>query len=173
MKNFQFLVTLDDEQSNVIRELGLSGDAVLEDLHQLIFSSFGLEAGELASFYFTNDDWEQLDEIPMMAFDESTLLTMSQVKIEEVFNTHKKLLYVYDFFNMWTFYVELKSKGEKLKTGILNSIGILPSSAPNKDFSGSEIMEGYRNEGAFHSPDGDEDFNDDEDFEDSFNNEEY
>ncbi len=172
MENFQFLITLDDDKTHVIREIGIQGNQHLEDLHHLIFTSFGLHEGEMASFYFTNEDWEQLDEIPMMAFDEATLLTMSQLKIEDVFATHKKLLYVYDFFNMWTFYVELKEQGEGKKLGLINTIGLLPEVAPNKDFSGSELMEGYQTEGGFHSPDGDEDMLDEENYQD-FNDEEY
>ena len=170
MKNFIFLVTLDDEQSHVIREIGIAGSSHLEELHEQIVEAFGLNKGEMASFYFSNDEWEQLDEIPMMAFDENALLTMAQAKVADIFSTNNRLLYVYDFFNMWTFYIELKESGADKKLGVLNSIGILPAVAPNKNFGGNDpVMEGYMQEGQFHSPDGDMEF-DDEDF-DAYNDE--
>ena len=50
-----------------------------------------------------------------------------------------KLIYVYDFFNMWTFFVELASVESKSTEfsypQLLFSFGVLPESPPEKDFS--------------------------------------
>ena len=137
MENFTFLVTLDDDKSNVIREIGIESTKTLEDLHHLIVQSFGLQPGELASFYRTNEKWEQLDEIPLMALGdgENAPLPMNEITVGAYFTNNQRLLYVYDFLNMWTFYVEKKSQGRVLPTGLIHGIGVLPAEAPARFFT--------------------------------------
>ncbi|MFN4299341.1 MAG: IS1096 element passenger TnpR family protein [Thermaurantimonas sp.] len=171
MENFTFLVTLDDDKSDVIREIGIESNKTLEDLHHLIVSSFGLPPGELASFYRTNENWEQLDEIPLLPLGEgeNAPLPMREISVGAYFTNNNRLLYVYDFLNLWTFYVVKKSQGPALPVGLIHSIGVLPPEAPARFFTGESNKDkksSFDDDFAF-SNDEDE-FFDDEDFGEGF-----
>ena len=49
-------------------------------------------------------------ELPLLSIDDNT--TMENEKLDQIFKFSKRLIYVYDFLNMWTFYVELKESGK-------------------------------------------------------------
>ena len=69
--------------------------------------SFNFSADQMASFYTVDEEWNQINEISLMNFDESTD-SMDSILIANILNNQNtKLLYIYDFMNMWTFYVEL------------------------------------------------------------------
>ena len=51
-------------------------------------------------------------------------------------NVNDKLIYVYDFFKMWSFYVEVVDCNNELLTEpkVIMSIGDVPDEAPEKEF---------------------------------------
>ena len=127
-------VILDWEEEDVFRDLLVPSDTDLHKLHDAILKSFQLNSGEMASYYRSNDNWEQGDEIPMMAFDENQV-TMEHFLVEDIFDKEgNKLLYVYDFLSMWTFYVEAMALSEEEPQGIkVTQIqGNRPTEAPEK-----------------------------------------
>jgi hypothetical protein len=100
----------------------------------------------MASFYRTDHDWEQGEEIPLFEMSEdgssssmSTCITSDILKKEG-----DKLIYVYDFFSMWTFFVELaeitESSDENLPM-IALSFGNVPEEAPEKKFIGEGLAD--------------------------------
>ena len=117
-----------DHQEDIFRDIEIDAAVLLEDFHNSIVQSFGFEGNEMASFYTTNEQWEQLEEIPLFdtqGFDlDSDVVSledtpslepfnMASVQLQEVLNTHTpKILYVYDFLNMWSFFVELMEVAE-------------------------------------------------------------
>jgi hypothetical protein len=130
-----------DTKKDVIREIAIAKDLTLDDLHQTIVQAFGFDGMEMASFYHTNDDWLQGDEIPLFNMSEQIggLTQMADYKIEFIFNVvNKKMLYVYDFLNLWTFFVEYISDYDKTEDKstplLLFSLGELPDEAPEKEF---------------------------------------
>jgi hypothetical protein len=64
---------------------------------------------EVASFYTCDETWNQEDEISL--FDTGDVIgeqkNMSLHTIRAVRRENTKIIYVYDFINMWTFLVEL------------------------------------------------------------------
>ena len=73
-----------------------------------------------------------------MNFDESTD-SMDSVLINNVLNDQNpKLLYIYDFMNMWTFYVEYIEEAQEINDiiypRIIFSVGNVPEKAPEKKF---------------------------------------
>ena len=65
---FKIRVVLDVKQ-DVIRTIAIDGAKTLEDLAQYDCTAvFGFNGQQLASFYRTDDDWNQGEEIPS-AFD--------------------------------------------------------------------------------------------------------
>lgn len=127
-----------DTQEDVIRTLLINETVNLEELHKEIALAFGFDGQEMASFYRSDEDWNQGEEIPLFNMSEfGDSLSMSTCIVNETLpNSHSKLIYVYDFFNMWTFYVEVVdiNKEKITESKVIMSIGTVPDEAPEKEF---------------------------------------
>ena len=127
---YKFRVILDAEE-DIFRDIAILAEDTLEDLHNAIFNSFGFDGMEVASFYTCDDTWNQEDEISM--FD------TGDVPGEQ--NT--KIIYVYDFINMWTFLVELAAIEEQVVGNIypetIFSHGEMPDEALEKNFEADDM----------------------------------
>ena len=137
---YKFRVILDAEE-DIFRDIAILSDDTLEDLHNAIFNSFGFDGMEVASFYTCDDTWNQEDEIPM--FDSGDVpgeqKTMSDYQLEDLLDKHNtKIIYVYDFINMWTFLVELAAIEDQIPGNIypetIFSHGEMPDEAIEKNF---------------------------------------
>lgn len=133
-----------DTEENVLRDIVISYNDTLEDLHNAITNAFGFYGTEMASFYLTDDKWNQGDEIPLFDMSESNnSMSMQKFKIKEVLTEdNDKLIYVYDFLALWSFYVELISIEEDENLielpSLLLSVGVVPNEAPEKEFISEE-----------------------------------
>jgi hypothetical protein len=137
---YKFRVILDAEE-DIFRDIAILSDDTLEDLHNAIFNSFGFDGMEVASFYTCDDTWNQEDEIPM--FDSGDVpgeqKTMSDYQLEDLLDKQNtKIIYVYDFINMWTFLVELAAIEDQIPGNIypetIFSHGEMPDEAIEKNF---------------------------------------
>jgi len=108
---YRFRIILDnDTEEDIFRDIEIRQTDTLEDLHNTITQSFGFDGSEMASFYRSDDEWNQGEEISLFDLSEGldTVKLMSATSIESITDIdHTKLIYVYDFFSMWTFLVEL------------------------------------------------------------------
>ncbi len=146
---YKFRVILDAEE-DVFRDIAIQEDATLEDLHNAIVNGFGFDGLEVASFYTCDDTWNQEDEIPM--FDAGDVpgenRIMSDYQLSDVLDEENtKIIYVYDFINMWTFLVELAAV-EDVQAGVtypdlLFSHGEMPAEAMEKHFIAEDDEEAY------------------------------
>jgi hypothetical protein len=137
---YKFRAILDAEE-DVFRDIAIRDEDTLEDLHNALVNAFGFDGLEVASFYTCDDQWNQEEEIPM--FDTGDVpgeqKIMSDYALEQLLSEDQtKIIYVYDFINMWTFLVELAAV-EEAEIGItypnlLFSHGELPATAPDKEF---------------------------------------
>ena len=136
---YRFRVILDnDTKEDVFRDLEIVKDSSLRDLHELILLAFKFSGEEMSSFFTVDEEWNQIDEISLMNFDNSTI-SMDSINLSNLIShDNPKILYVYDFMKMWTFFVELIDEGElinKLKyPRIIFSNGMMPKVAPKKIF---------------------------------------
>ena len=126
-----------DADDDVLRDIEISSTSTLEDLHNAIIQSFGFLGNEMASFYESDENWTQGDELQLES------LEIGINKRDEILNTvltfsKPKLIYVYDFLNLWTFYVELKEEGVTLPgvkyPNLIHSQGDVPEEPPSKMF---------------------------------------
>lgn len=157
---YKFRVILDTEE-DVFRDIAIQENATLEDLHNAIVNAFGFDGLEIASFYNSDDEWTQGDEIPL--FDTGDVPGEQKTMADYIVNTildkeNTKIIYVYDFLNMWTFFVELGAI-EEPETGIsypdlLFSHGIMPVNAPENNFTAEKTDESFK--------DYDDDYDDDD-----------
>ncbi len=137
---YKFRAILDAEE-DVFRDIAIQEADTLEDLHNAIVNAFGFDGLEVASFYTCDDQWNQEEEIPM--FDTGDVVgeqkIMSDYPLNQLLGEDQtKIIYVYDFINMWTFLVELAAVEDEeigiIYPNLLFSHGVLPAIAPEKEF---------------------------------------
>jgi hypothetical protein len=139
---YRFRVILDnDTEDDIFRDIEIYKTNSLEEFHETIINSFGFINNEMASFYISDNEWNQGEEISLFNFGDESKETklMSSVAINQVINNeNNKLIYIYDFLNMWVFLIELIEVAEEIKginyPNIIFSKGELPEKAPEKKF---------------------------------------
>ena len=155
-----------DTKEDVIRTVLVNNAINLETLHFTIAKAFGFGGQEMASFYRTDEEWNQGEEIPLFNMAEAGMgISMAtEVLHESLPEENHKLIYVYDFLHMWTFYVEVvEINNEKIiDSKIVLSVGEIPNEAPEKEFKAEDPEK-----------DLDDDFNDEFDPFDDFDFNEY
>ena len=139
---YRFRVILDnDTEDDIFRDIEIYKTNSLEEFHETIINSFGFINNEMASFYISDNEWNQGEEISLFNFGDESKETklMSSVAINQVINNeNNKLIYIYDFLNMWVFLIELIEVAEEIKEinypNIIFSKGDLPEKVPEKKF---------------------------------------
>ena len=133
---YQFRIILDAED-DVIRDIAIKSNSTFEDFHHSIIKSFGFNGSEIATFYVSDDNWNQGETISLLEMNTNDLI-MSNIKLEEIFNKNNKMLYVYDFLKLWTFFIELNKKidvnDKNNNPSLIFSHGVLPENPPEKKF---------------------------------------
>jgi hypothetical protein len=135
-------------KEDVIRDIEISSTSNLEELHYAIITAFELEKNELASFYMTNEDFELLQEIPLLSIDEgeNPMLGMNEVIISSILTKQgSQLLYIYDFIKMWRFLITLTEKKEEIisKPKCVKSVGEMPEDAPEITFEAEKEFDPF------------------------------
>ena len=143
---YRFRVILDnDTEEDIFRDLEIRETDTLEDLHNIITQSFGFDGTEMASFYVSNDMWEQGEEISLFDLsDDGSARLMNETALDDVVHeAQTKLIYVYDFMSMWTFFVELAEIVDETEghdyPNLMFVKGQVPENAPEKTFEADEL----------------------------------
>ena len=147
---YRLRVILDnDTEDDIFRDIEINKKDALVEFHKAIITSFGFSNNEIASFYLSDNQWNQGEEISLFSFEDQENKLMSDVLINDVINNqNNKLIYVYDFLHMWTFLIELIEVAEGIKgidyPNIIFSKGEIPEKAPEKKFESEkrEIVDG-------------------------------
>ena len=141
-----------DCKEDVIRDIEIKETCSFEDLHLLIINYFNFNKGEMASFYLSNDNWKQGDEIMLESFEKnSSQMIMKNTNLNTIVNEkQKKFIYVYDFLKLWTFFIEIFELSDEKKDTVypknIFSKGNLPKEAPEKQFIGEQKRNTYEDE---------------------------
>ena len=136
MDIFKFRVVVDHER-DVFRDIEIEISQTFEDFHRAIIAAFSFNGDQMASFYMSNENWEQGQEIGLMDMsfgEEDGPPTMTTAVLKDfVIEKEQKVLYIYDFLKMWVFYIELievkKRESEQQYPCLALSFG----DAPNED----------------------------------------
>ena len=139
-----------EHKDDVIRDIAISSEKTIEDLHFEIIDALKLDKNEMASFYITNDEFELLQEIPLFKIDEkeNSMLAMNEITVGAVFpEVNSQLLYVYDFLKMWRFSITFieKSDNETTENSCIKSIGEMPKEAPEIQFEAKKECDPFDN----------------------------
>ena len=143
---YRFRVILDnDTEDDIFRDLEIRMSDTLEDLHNTITQAFGFDGAEMASFYISDEKWNQGEEISLFEMGENAneVMLMRDIKLEDILDKDKtRLIYIYDFFNMWTFFVELAEIVEEAAgtdyPNLMFAHGQIPEDAPEKLFEADD-----------------------------------
>jgi hypothetical protein len=151
-----------DVKEDVFRDIEIEATSTLEDLHHAITQSFGFLGNEMASFYKSNESWHQGEELPLESMENGS--NMRDEPLNKIFTSSQHhLIYVYDFLNLWTFFVELKETADIISSSsypnLIYSKGDVPEEAPEKIFETDNEKEF---EGNDEEEDIDLDYNDSE-----------
>lgn len=152
-----------DTKDDVFRDIEIRDKQTLFTLYKGIMSAFSLQGEELASFYVSDADWNQGKEIPLENMDESNEdETMADFHINEVMpEVGSRMIFVYDYLDMWTFSVEVVAIEDK--KAVLNypltvyRYGAMPLKAPKRNM---EILNLEEDEIMDEDEDGDSTFDD-------------
>jgi hypothetical protein len=127
MHIYKFRILLEDNEQ-FFREIDIKATQTYEDFHKVLNSSAGFDGTELSSFYICDSKWNKLQEISICdltdeeaeektkdfdddekpAKEKKAILTMCDTKLRDTINDpHQRIIYVYDFLKMHTFYIEL------------------------------------------------------------------
>ncbi|SFW11595.1 pRiA4b ORF-3-like protein [Sinomicrobium oceani] len=143
---YKFRIILDAEE-DVFRDIEIESEDSMEEFHNTITQAFGFEGSEMASFYLSNEEWHQGDEIALfdMGDGQEDVRLMNETTLADVIDEeNNRLIYVYDFLNMWTFFIELADIAEKEDgrsyPNLLFAHGQLPEFPPEKQFESEEGM---------------------------------
>ena len=130
-----------DTHEDIFRDVEIEAHSTMEEFHNTIAQSFGFLGNEMASFYTCDDDWKQDGEIALFDMGEhgSDVRMMNETYLEDVLTkATPKLIYVYDFLSMWTFFVELADivieEPGRPYPNVLFSFGELPEFPPERKF---------------------------------------
>jgi len=134
-----------DVKKDVIRDILIHNSENLETLHKEITAAFGFNGQEMASFYRTDNEWNQGEEIPLFAMEET--ISMESCTLQDtLLKKGDKLIYVYDFLKMWTFFIELSEIAETStieKPKVIFAFGDAPEEAPEKEFVAEKLDDGF------------------------------
>jgi len=145
MNTFRFRIILQHENDDIFRDIDIETDATLESLHYCIQEAFEFDNSQMASFYLSNDAWEKGEEITLLDMNElgsdDDIRMMNETIIGKTFvGEGDKVLYIFDFMNIWKFHIELvqigTAKNEISYPAIVNVVGQAPS-----QYSKSEVMQ--------------------------------
>ncbi|MFI2742433.1 hypothetical protein ACG2LH_06815 [Zhouia sp. PK063] len=147
---YKFRVILDAED-DVFRDLAVEANMNLEDFHNVIAQSFGFDGTEMASFFVSDDEWNQGEEISQFDMGDGSARVMNETTVDSILDEdNTKLIYVYDFLSMWTFFVEVAEIAEPeagaIYPVVLYSHGQLPDSPPEKKFEGEDLESEFGDE---------------------------
>jgi hypothetical protein len=123
-------VVLSDEDESFVREFEFLDTHTLMDFHNLIQDELEYDKSQMASFFMATDNWEKEEEFTL--FDMGTGSSTMEVAILEdiIFRKNQKLLYVFDFFNERSLFVEYTGEVKEIDgreyPSCTNSKGIPP-----------------------------------------------
>ena len=125
-----------DSNDDVLRDIEILANNTFEDLHKAIINCFDLRGNEMASFYLSDEKWKQNEEIILDSFlEDNSQMLMKETQLSSIVSeSQKKFIYIYDFLNLWTFYIDIFEIKDKTKDAIypkyIFSKGILACEGP-------------------------------------------
>ncbi|QIY83111.1 pRiA4b ORF-3-like protein [Epilithonimonas bovis DSM 19482] len=132
-----------DAKETIFRDVEIKDKQTLWNLHLGIKSAFSLPGEELSSFYFSDDEWNEGNAVPLEDMsEEGDGEIMSDVYLNEAFPAvGSKMRFQYGFIDLWEFFCELlEINDEKPSVNYPITVyrfGNVPLKAPSKNGNSS------------------------------------
>lgn len=139
-----------EDDDSVYRDIAIRHSQKFIDLHQTILRAYEFDSKHKATFYRSNDHWQQGREISLEVYDNEhkvpPLLMNETVIGTEIRDTNQKFVYKYDFNKNWMFLVELinvsKEENPRLSyPAVVRTEGIAPSQYGTKSLLGDKFAD--------------------------------
>lgn len=139
-----------EEDESVYRDIALRHTHNFLDLHQAILKAFEFDTKHAATFFRSNDQWQQGREISLEVYEKEYKvppLLMAETKIAtEIKNPNQRFLYLYDFVKGWNFLIELINVAndedpDKEYPVQVRSVGLAPSQYGTKSMLGEKFAD--------------------------------
>jgi hypothetical protein len=138
------------EDESIYRDIAIRHTHNFLDLHHAILKAYEFDSKHQATFYRSNDAWQQGREITVEKYDrnykaEPLIMVETQIS-SEIRDPNQKFIYEYDFTKNWGFMVELinvdKEENKKLTYPLCVRIeGITPSQYGTKGLVDKRLAE--------------------------------
>lgn len=130
-----------EEFEETFRVIEIKSTQTFFDFHKAILDAIGFDQKQMASFYMSNDSWKKFQEITLedMSDDDDDgpevapkLPVMAKSKlVDYIIDPHQKMIYIYDFMELWTLHAELTGIEIKEKAGVkypvcTKTVGLAP-----------------------------------------------
>lgn len=149
MAILKFRVYWEDEDS-VYRDIAIKHTQYFYDFYLTILKSFEFDNKHKATFFRSNDSWQEGREISLERYDKpyrAEPLIMENVTMgSEIKDPNQKFIFEYDFNKNWRFLIELiqveKEENKKLTyPACVKSAGIAPSQYGTKGLVDARLAE--------------------------------
>ena len=137
MAVYKLKVTFED-YDDIFRVIEIKSTQTFYDLHKAILASIGFDEKHMASFYMSSDSWLKGQEITLEDMSNGEDEEMKKIPVMKkslmqnyIDDPHQKIIYIYDFMEMWTLHLELSGIEINEKAGIKypvcsKSVGMAP-----------------------------------------------
>lgn len=149
MAILKFRVYMQEDES-VYRDIAIRHSQKFIDLHEAILRAYDFDSKHKATFFRSNDHWQQGREISLEVYEgehKAPPLLMGETAMgTEIRDTNQKFVYKYDFNKNWMFLVELinvsKEENPKLSyPATVRTEGIAPSQYGTKSLLGDKFAD--------------------------------
>lgn len=139
-----------EEDESVYRDVVIRHSQTFLDLHTIILKAYEFDNKHKATFYRSNDHWQQGREISLETYEKTykapPLLMADTLIGSEIREPNQRFIYQYDFNKNWTFLVELihvsKEENPKLTyPSVSRTEGIAPSQYGTKGLLGEKFAD--------------------------------
>ena len=139
-----------EEDEGIYRDIVIKHQQTFFDLHQSILKSYEFDSKHAATFFKSNDAWQEGKEISLEKYDKAYKvdpLIMSEITIgSQILDPNQKFIYQYDFVKNWRFMVELINVDKEVNKNMdypscVRTEGIGPSQYGTKGFIDSRLAE--------------------------------
>ena len=125
-------------KEDVLRDIEIDASSSMIEFHKTISSFFCFDSSEPSTFFKSNDNWERDEEIKIFKLDDNDKVYSDSSISEFIDSKGDKLIYIYDFLNYWTFFINVNEAVEKIKDKeypyCVLSVGEVPNESPTNIF---------------------------------------
>ena len=109
---YKFAV-LSDEDESFVREFEFLDTHTLLDFHNMLQDELEFDKSQMTSFCMATDNWEKEEEFTLFDMGTGSSTMESTILEDIIYQKNQKLLYVFDFFNDRSLFIEYTGESQE------------------------------------------------------------